>query len=132
MKAPKLPKTTTLPADATLRTIAGGLADRVEYVRRVLGQMTGFGGQVQVRVGVRSKPKYPDYIVEMLFFEEDDPDHPAGSAIMNIYNGPTHKLYDFDDDSLDAWKNWSTLGMTFAEVQTLIGDLRRPPTGGLI
>ncbi|UVK37389.1 hypothetical protein LHFGNBLO_004413 [Mesorhizobium sp. AR10] len=125
MKAPKkLPKTPTLQAEATLRTIADGLADRVEYVRRVLGQMTGFGGEVQVRIGVRSNPKYPDYIVEMLFFEDDDPDHPAGSAIMNIYNGRTHQYYDFDDDGLDASRNWSTVGMTFSEVQALIGELR--------
>lgn len=126
MKAPKkLPKILTLSVDATLRTVVDGLADRVEFVRRVLGQMTGFGREVQVRLGVRSNPKYPDYAIEQLFFEDDDPDHPAGSATMNIYNGRTHRDYDFDDN-LDASKNWSTDAMTFAEVQALIWDIRHP------
>ncbi|MER9681768.1 hypothetical protein NKJ23_20955 [Mesorhizobium sp. M0184] len=119
MKAPKtLPKTPMLPADATLRTIADGLGDRVKYVREVLGQMTGFGGDVQVRIGVRSNWKYPDYAIEKLFFE--------GSATMNIFNGRTHRDYDFDE-GLDASKNWSTNAMTFAAVQRLIWDLHHPP-----
>ena len=110
----------TLPQDATLATALSGLVGSEEYVRRIFERMRA-GKLGQVRIGVRSGVDRPDYILDELFKDADDPGQ--GQPVpMEAYSGKTHRPV-----SYARWEdsdNWSHVGMTTAEVQKLLGFIR--------
>ncbi|WP_376702526.1 hypothetical protein RQ479_21280 [Mesorhizobium sp. ISC25] len=87
--------------------------------------MTGYGKDIQIRVGVCGNPKFPNYVLEQLFFDNDEPEHPGCPVTMAIYNGRTQKEFDYNQLG-EYSESWSSAAMTFVEVQALIGELRAP------
>ncbi|MCD2184209.1 hypothetical protein [Rhizobium sp. GN54] len=61
-----------LPYDSTLRTIAKELKDPTEFVRQVLGNMTGLQRDCQVRLLLTSNIRFPDYQVEDFIYDDDE------------------------------------------------------------
>jgi len=108
--------------DTTLRTIVETLPDAQEFVRRVLGNMTGCSGDCQVRFAVDRKTRRPDYLVEMLIFDEVTGLEIIHIQSLAVVSGRTH-----EGDLVDATnirRAWSTEAMTFKQVQLLLGELR--------
>ncbi len=109
-----------MPGDATVATAFPGLVDAEEYVRRIFKRMRA-GKLDQVRIGVRSGVERPDYILDEFLKDHGDP-HPGQPVPMEAYNAKTHRPV-----SYARWEdsdNWSCVGMTTAEVQKLLGDIR--------
>lgn len=113
------------PRDATLATLAPGLADPLPFVRRIFGAMEKYH---QVRVGICSDPSRPDYMIDEFMGEPDDPADPDdhGQPVpMMAFSGRTHRAV-----SYGRWENtdnWSSVGMTWYEVQDLLADLQGRP-----
>lgn len=110
----------TLPADATLATVVGGMSsDPVLFVRRVLGNMRW---ECIVRLDICSKPGAPSYFIDEVM-EEDSQGQPSG--IMPYYwcDG-RHQIHEFgpDDNSFPSQSH-----MTKYEVQCLLADLLGVP-----
>ncbi|RWC25956.1 MAG: hypothetical protein EOS70_32635 [Mesorhizobium sp.] len=103
-----------------MSTALPGLIDGEEYVRRIFEQMRT-GKLDQVRIGVRSGVERPDYILNE-FFADDGELGPGQPVPMEAYSGKTHRPV-----SYARWENadnWSIVGMTTAEVQRLLGEIR--------
>jgi hypothetical protein len=114
-----------LPNDATIATVVDGLAEPEEYVRRVFASMGKRSRLMQVRIGVRSDPEAPDYMLDECTGEPADPTDPndQGQPVpMEAYNGRTHRELAFA--KADDRDNWSNERMTWAQVQALLGRLR--------
>lgn len=105
--------------DATLATIVQELDDPEEFVRRVL-QALGHERTWRVRISVSSNPRAPNYLLEEVM-EGHIADGPA--ITMQSFRGRGHKelTYDFHES-----ETWSTVAMTFLEVQLLLGQIRSP------
>lgn len=82
--------------------------------------MTGYNRDSVVAICIRSNPKYPDYAVNEVMFEDSDP---IGQVTMAIYHGRTHVEYEYDT-LFDDYTLWSTEKMGFTAVQQLVGELR--------
>lgn len=113
---------TAIPADATLRTLAGTLVRSVDFVRSVLENMTGYYQDCQVRAACNSDPRRPDYLLEMLFFDQEDGAEVVHRQSVTVFQGKTQKGACSMDDR--AERVWSDSAMSFREVQQLLGDLR--------
>ncbi len=113
-----------LPQNATLDTVVDGLAEPEEYVRQVFAHMGRRRDNRQVRIGVQSDVGAPNYMIDEFMGDPEDPDALGQPVPMEAYNGRTHRELSFSkaDDAL----SWSTVGMTWAEVQQLMGRIRRP------
>ncbi|RUV13036.1 hypothetical protein [Mesorhizobium sp. M5C.F.Ca.IN.020.32.2.1] len=109
----------SLPGDATLRSVIEGLPNAEEFVRSVLHNMTGYYRDCQVRLARDVNPKWPDYLVEMLFFENDEI---AGVQVTAVFKGRSHKGE--LADAVNTNRPWSSTSMRFEEVQALRGELR--------
>lgn len=109
-----------LSPTATLRTAVEEIADPVEFVRQVLQNMTGMHGDSIVRVGLKGPAERPSYRIEMLIYDKDGTDVIHEQPIVNIH-GRTHKELNLTDPDHE---HWSTVSMSFKEVQILLGELR--------
>jgi hypothetical protein len=111
-----------LARDATLRTALPLLRVPEEYVRNVFSNMAGMFRDCQVRLFVDSNPAWPDYVIEMLFDDVVDGEEVEVSQSLAVFNGRSHQG---DLTKSDDYKRlWSTAAMNWAEVQTLLGELR--------
>jgi hypothetical protein len=120
--------------DARITDIIESLADAEEYVRGIVGSFIEHGFDKQrseIRIGVSGRGIYPNYSII-------EPCEPQETVIRDhrgvplkitksvqsriVLNGQSHR--EILDDS--SWgENWSTAAMSFAEVQALLGELRR-------
>lgn len=111
--------------DATLATLAPGLADPLPFVLRIFGSMEKCH---QVRVGIRCDPSRPHYMIEEL--SGDPGDHAdrgdRGQPVrMTAFNGRTHRPL-----SYERWENsgnWSSACMTWHDVHGLVAHLQGRP-----
>jgi hypothetical protein len=93
-----------------------------EFVRNVLKNMEGYFRECQVRLARDSTPSRPDYLVEMLFYDEEDDIDVTIPQSIAVFVGRNHS-----GDLIDAMNSsrvWSTQAMKFEEVQMLLGDIR--------
>jgi hypothetical protein len=113
------------PRDATLATLAPGLADQLPFIRRIFGTMEKCH---QVRIGITTNPSSPDYIIDEFMGDPVDPLDPNdhGQPVpMMAFNGRAHRAV-----SYERWRktdNWSNTGMTWHNVQDLLADLQGMP-----
>ncbi|RVQ04150.1 hypothetical protein [Sinorhizobium meliloti] len=111
-----------LPADCTLWSLRGSLKDPKEFVRQVLGNMTGHQRDCQVRLALDSKPSGPDYRIEFFIYDTIEGEQVAFPQTAAIFKGRAHTETLYDGTELD--RPWSAEAMTFQEVQHLLGQLR--------
>lgn len=114
-----------LPNGSTLRTISTELKAPAEFIRRVLGNMTGLQRDCQVRLLLTSNIRYPDYQVEDFIYDEDDGEERRVPIGAKIVRGRNHKELDYENDTIPT--QWSAHAMQYLEVQQLLGELRGAP-----
>jgi hypothetical protein len=114
--------------NARLTDILHTLADPIEYVRGIVGSFVQYQFDKTtsiVRIGISGAGIVPNYSIETPC--EPATELPGGPQITRyiserrVFNGRNHK--EFGDDSPIS-ENWSSEGMTFSEVQALLGRLR--------
>ncbi|MGR9415880.1 hypothetical protein [Rhizobium leguminosarum] len=88
----------------------------------MVGNMTGCHKECQVRIALDSSPRFPDYLVEMLFYDDDNGEEVVYAQSLAVFSGRTHKGDLVDDRNIS--RLWSSQAMTYLEVQTLLGELR--------
>ncbi|MDW9358925.1 hypothetical protein [Sinorhizobium meliloti] len=115
MKAP-------LPADCTLWSLKGNLKDPKEFVRQVLGNMTGHQRDCQIRLALDCPALYPDYQVEFFIYDDVEGEEIAFAQTAAVFKGRGHREVTYDGTELN--RPWSSKTMTFLEVQQLLGELR--------
>lgn len=117
-----------LPRDSTVRSMKTEFRDSEEYVRSLLGNMGGCYKDCQVRLALDSSPRFPDYKVEMLFYDDEDDEEIVHAQSLAVFSGRTHKGQLVDH--INIARPWSSDAMTYLEVQTLLGEIRGllPPT----
>lgn len=114
-----------LPPDSTLKSLVDQLKKPTEFVRLVLGNMTGLQRDCQVRVLLTSDPRFPDYQVEDFVYDYQDGEEVQIPLPVKIVRGRTQKELDYDNEPIP--EQWSDEAMHFREVQALLGDLRSTP-----
>jgi hypothetical protein len=111
-----------IPITSTISSIHAEIDESEEYIRRILERLTEWKGDfdgVQVKVGIRSGPSSPDYLIEGLMQVEDD----WWTVIAyEAYSGKTHKPLTLE--KAGDWRNWSYEAMDAKAVMTLLGELR--------
>ena len=116
---------TTIPADSTIADVAGSLDKPVEYVRRVLEKLERCRrahGDAQVRIGVRSRPECPNYLIE--YPVQDTTTLQSSVRPDAAYSGSTHR--ELAPAHIEETRNWSPEEMNITGVAALIGRLRNP------
>jgi hypothetical protein len=110
--------------DARVSDVLDTLSNPIEYVRGIVESFVEYQFDKtasRVRIGISGNGIVPNYIIETP--RERDPTvagiQPEVSK-RHIFNGRNHR--EFLDDRLA--ENWSSEGMTFSEVQALLGLLR--------
>jgi hypothetical protein len=96
------------------------LADPVEYVRGIVQSFVEYQfdrARSIVRIGTSGRGIVPNYSIETP--HEHNPDV---FVKRHVFNGRSHK--EILDDSFIG-ENWSSHGMSFLEVQSLLGQLRQ-------
>ncbi|MCV3737922.1 hypothetical protein OCK02_17100 [Rhizobium sp. TRM96647] len=111
-----------LAADCDLETIAGSLRDAVEFVRSVFANMAGYSKDCQVRIALDSNPRCPDYLIEMLFHDEEGGHAIVHAQAIAVFSGKNHVGALADDANIR--RTWSSSAMTYSNVQQLLGRLR--------
>jgi hypothetical protein len=116
---------TSLPGTATLSDVVEGLDKPVEYVRRILEKLERCRrahADAQVRIGVRSRPECPNYLIE---YRVVDPKTKQESIRSDAaYSGSTHR--ELAPRHIEEAANWSPEEMNIDSVSALIGRLRNP------
>lgn len=118
----KRPVILSVPQDATISSIASGLKDPIEYVRRVLERMyelRRMESDIELRIGIRSGKDHPNYMFAT-WIEDDDY---RQSIPIAAYSGRTHKEMKINDETF--WKDWSYTASSLEDLKTLLGTLRR-------
>jgi hypothetical protein len=114
--------------NARLNDILHTLEDPIEYVRGIVGSFVEYQYDKTssiVRLGISGAGIVPNDSIEMPC--EPIPEVVKGRQITRytserrVFNGRNHR--EFWDDSPIS-ENWSSEGMTFSEVQALLGHLR--------
>lgn len=113
-----------LPVDATLRSIVGDLNDPKEFVRALFANMRGGQSDMGMRIALDSNPSRPDYCIEIYFEERNSAGEweVVGSSIVAEFSGRSHRELPYREDIPS--RVWSHEAMTWADVQTLLGELR--------
>jgi len=119
--------------DARITDIIESLADAEDYVRGIMGSFIEHSfdkQQSQIRIGVSGKGVFPNYSIVEPCEPEERPIESQGVSLKitssvgkrMVFHGQSHR--EILEDS--AWgESWSSAAMSFAEVQTLLGDLRQ-------
>ena len=121
-----------LAFDATIADIVDKLREPEEYVRRALGNFHDVLMQeptAKIKIGVTGNGAYPNYKIDRLTPPPDD--DPVRKALFpdgimrseRVFNGRTHRL--LVDPEKVRRENWSLRSMTFNELQTLLGQIRK-------
>lgn len=118
-----------LSGDESIREVIGSLAKPEAYARGVLGNMAEFKPRdikPIVRIGTTGQGIYPHYRIESAHGDGSDilGDLNASIETMTAFNGRNHKAMDWTPYEIRG-EHWSDGLMTFDEVQTLLGELRR-------
>jgi len=100
------------------------LADPTEYIRGIVGSFVTYRfdrATSIVRIGISGTGIVPNYSIETPC--EPDPSARIKTYVSkrHVFNGRNH--LEFLDDC-PIGENWSSEGMTFSEVQALLGQLR--------
>jgi hypothetical protein len=111
---------TRLPPNATLRSVAPTLKEPVEFVRAALGNMTGLFGDCAIRLAYENDPERPDYRIEMLIYDDESGEVVIHRQSIAAISGKTHR-----ELSTQERRIWCDASMLFAEVQELLGELRK-------
>jgi hypothetical protein len=82
--------------------------------------MTGLYRDCAVRLLCNGDPMRPDYLIEMLIYDDDDGEVAIRHQSLSAISGKTHR-------EISGWqkRHWCNASMTFSEVQELLGELRR-------
>lgn len=119
--------TRKLPDNVTLRTLVGSLSDPTEFVRCVFANMRGYYKDCQVRLATDRSGKHPDYMVEMLFYDDDhDGQEIAHPQPIAVFSGRTHTGALVDAEN--TRRLWSREATKWGDVQALLVELRGPNT----
>jgi hypothetical protein len=122
-----MPVTRLRPSD-TLSDILDTLKEPSEYVRGVLGNLMTCKkehGSACVRIGTTGGGISPHYRIEPDgAFSRDDW---LEEKFWQAYNGRNHKKLDWGFAELRD-QHWSPSSMSFDEVQSLLGKLRKFPS----
>lgn len=111
-----------LPSDCTARSMKMDFKNPEEYVRALFGNMTGYDKECQVRLALDSSPRFPDYQVEMLFYDDENGEEIVHAQSSAVFSGRTHKGELVDH--ANTFRPWSSQVMSYLEVRTLLGELR--------
>lgn len=111
-----------LPADCRLASAVENLRNPTEFVRAVLANMAGYHKDCQLRIALDSNPRCPDYLIEMLFDDEEDGEVVVHSQSIATFSGKDHVGTLTDGPRLR--RPWSSHAMSYSEVQQLLGHLR--------
>lgn len=127
-----------IPPDSTIRDIVPTLHGATEYVRAVFGNMADFQkehGGAYVRIGTTGRGRVPNYRLQFAYSEVTDFVVGEDEKYFSAFSGRTHRKLEWGSKELQS-ESWSTRVMNFAEVGTLLGELRnftknrgRPPEG---
>ncbi|MGO7837671.1 hypothetical protein ELG83_30240 (plasmid) [Rhizobium leguminosarum] len=112
-----------LPNYSTLRSLANGIKDPEEFVRRVLANMQGLKRDCAIRVDIASQAKNPGYYLFDFIYDMEDGLEVQHEILMGRFDGKTHRSVEIDD--LGSQVNSSTNSMHYREVQQLLGELRQ-------
>jgi hypothetical protein len=105
--------------DSLISDIVHTLADPVEYVRGILGSFVEYQfdkATSLVRIGTSGQGIVPNYSIET----PGERNSPVFSK-RHVFNGRGHKEI-LEDEFMG--ESWSSRGMKFSEVQSLLGQLR--------
>ena len=105
--------------DSLIGDIVHTLADPVEYVRGILGSFVEYQfdkATSLVRIGTSGRGIVPNYSIET----PGERNSPVFSK-RHVFNGRSHKEI-LEDEFMG--ESWSSRGMKFSEVQSLLGQLR--------
>ena len=119
-----------LKPDARITDILSMLADPVEYVRGIVESVIKHSFDKErcaIRIGVTGTGVAPNYSNE----EPREPEtiEMKGEVFWTInrermvFNGRSHRR--ILEDFFEEGESWSSVPMTFAKVQAVLGDLRR-------
>lgn len=109
--------------DRTINDVVASLKDPVEYVRRVFDNMRGYHRDCQVRLALDRKSNPPDYIIDMLIYDEIDGQEAIIPQSIAVFSGRTHNCEEDPEKNMN--RLWSETAMTWIEVQALLGKLRQ-------
>lgn len=112
----------SIAQDPKLSDVVTGLNDPIEYIRNVLAVLNEHGAgrnpKVRIRWSLQSDRAAPNYqIIEIMDAETGQP------MGLEAYSGRTHRALAYNEKL--ALTHWSTESCSFAEVQKLIGALRK-------
>ena len=131
MKAKVLPKT-TLAYTTTLIDLVDGLGDPDKYLRRVFASMGKRASLMQVRIGIHSDTKAPDYVLDECVtapLDASDPFDHGQPVAMAAFNGRTHKQ--LNDEKIEPSTSWATVGLSWDQVRSLLGQVRSGGTSAI-
>ena len=106
-----------IPSDSTIRDIVSTLERRDRFVANVLDLLRKAEkeqGPAVVRIGITGKGVLPNIRV----------DAADGTWTRGAFDGVTFKSFADFGQFASTESNWSTKSMTFAEVETLLRELR--------
>ena len=113
--------------DSKVSDIVGTLSNPTEYVRRIIENFVGdkFDRQnAVVRIGVTGAGIVPHYKIEYpTIIKIAGVDHSMKAA--RIYHGSSHKEMKTFANEDAREEHWSTASMSFGDLTTLIGELRK-------
>jgi len=115
--------------DARVTDVVHTLDDPIEYVRGIVESFITYQfdkKEAVVKIGVSGKGIIPNYCIEEYgdhtsIKAESGPLISTNIKLRNCFHGRNHK--EILDDSFIGG-DWSSASMKFAEVQTLLGQLR--------
>ena len=84
--------------------------------------MTGYYRDCQVRLAVETKGKFPDYLIQMLIFDEETGTEVIHEQSICVCSGRRHDAEVAGADNL--MRLWSSAAMRYEDVQQLLGELR--------
>lgn len=123
-----------LPSDATFDHLQGIAKDRVEYIRRVLGNLHAHGAQareqITVRMGIAGKGIAPHYKFEvpvpftLLSGAGEEIDRGFSQDTFVIYNGLNHRVMKAFDANAVRDEHWSSVAMSYDDVTKMLGRVR--------
>ncbi len=111
-------KTPAMKPNARIADIIETLSDAEDYVRGIVGSFTEHSfvkERSSVTIGISGTGLYPNYFIQ-------EPSETAPGRRRIVFNGRSHR--EILEDAF--WgESWSSTAMSFAEVQSLLGDLRK-------
>ena len=111
-----------LPIGSTLASAAENCRKPTEFVRSVFANMAGYHKDSQVRLALDSNPRFPDYLIEMLFSDEEEGESVLHAQSIAVFSGKDH--VGALTDEINIRRPWSSEAMSYTDVRQLLGRLR--------